>query len=133
MKLNELEEIDLDDMNEKKTPIKEEDKIKVIDEQQIIYKKNKKKTRSCKKKKILTAREVFINDPSKNNLQGFESNFAKTYKYNVLTFLPIFLFEQFTRVANVYFLLISILQVRFIFFFHFSIFSNTFFYFLKKF
>lgn len=35
-----------------------------------------------------------------------------TSKYNVITFLPINLFEQFQEVANTYFLFLLILQVR---------------------
>lgn len=42
-------------------------------------------------------------------LQG---NAIKTYKYNVLTFLPLNLYEQFKRAANLYFLALLILQVR---------------------
>lgn len=38
----------------------------------------------------------------------FESNRVVTSKYNIITFLPIFLFEMFSRVAYLYFLL----QVR---------------------
>lgn len=40
-----------------------------------------------------------------------QDNHIKTSKYNVLTFLPINLFEQFQRVANAYFLVLLILQV----------------------
>ena len=35
----------------------------------------------------------------------FASNKVVTSKYNVVTFLPIFLFEMFSRVAYLYFLL----------------------------
>lgn len=35
-----------------------------------------------------------------------------TSKYNIVTFLPINLFEQFQEVANTYFLFLLILQVR---------------------
>ena len=48
---------------------------------------------------------------AKNQQQGFCDNVVITYKYNLLTYLPLFLFSQFKRVANVYFLLISILQL----------------------
>ena len=37
---------------------------------------------------------------------------VKTSKYNIINFLPKNLWEQFQRVANVYFLLISLLQAR---------------------
>uniref|UniRef100_A0A668ATZ3 Phospholipid-transporting ATPase n=1 Tax=Myripristis murdjan TaxID=586833 RepID=A0A668ATZ3_9TELE len=40
-----------------------------------------------------------------------QGNAIKTYKYNVLTFLPLNLFEQFKRAANLYFLGLLILQV----------------------
>ena len=42
----------------------------------------------------------------------FQGNAIKTYKYNVLTFLPLNLYEQFKRAANLYFLALLILQVR---------------------
>lgn len=42
-------------------------------------------------------------------LQG---NAIKTYKYNVLTFIPLNLYEQFKRAANLYFLALLILQVH---------------------
>lgn len=41
-----------------------------------------------------------------------QGNAIKTYKYNLVTFLPLNLFEQFKRAANSYFLVLLILQVR---------------------
>nr|XP_003406331.1 phospholipid-transporting ATPase IC isoform X2 [Loxodonta africana] len=40
----------------------------------------------------------------------YATNAIRTYKYNVFTFLPLNLFEQFKRVANFYFLILLILQ-----------------------
>lgn len=40
-----------------------------------------------------------------------QSNCIKTSKYNIITFLPVNLFEQFQEVANTYFLFLLILQV----------------------
>lgn len=40
-----------------------------------------------------------------------QDNRIKTSKYNVFTFLPVNLFEQFQRVANAYFVILLILQV----------------------
>ncbi|KAK1410720.1 hypothetical protein QVD17_37259 [Tagetes erecta] len=57
------------------------------------------------------SRLVYINDPVKSN-ESFEfaGNSIRTSKYSVLTFLPRNLFEQFHRVAYVYFLIIAILN-----------------------
>ncbi|KGL84223.1 putative phospholipid-transporting ATPase ID, partial [Tinamus guttatus] len=41
----------------------------------------------------------------------YASNCIKTSKYNVVTFLPVNLFEQFQEVANTYFLFLLILQL----------------------
>uniref|UniRef100_A0A8D0L310 P-type ATPase N-terminal domain-containing protein n=1 Tax=Sphenodon punctatus TaxID=8508 RepID=A0A8D0L310_SPHPU len=40
-----------------------------------------------------------------------QNNCIKTSKYNVVTFLPVNLFEQFQEVANTYFLFLLILQL----------------------
>ncbi|KAL8532568.1 hypothetical protein ACS0TY_008962 [Phlomoides rotata] len=55
-------------------------------------------------------RTVFCNDRDANALAKFKGNSVSTTKYDVLTFLPKGLFEQFRRVANLYFLMISILS-----------------------
>ncbi|KAG7477124.1 hypothetical protein MATL_G00090800 [Megalops atlanticus] len=41
----------------------------------------------------------------------YSGNAIKTYKYNVITFIPLNLFEQFKRAANLYFLALLILQI----------------------
>ncbi|TSK28102.1 Phospholipid-transporting ATPase IA [Bagarius yarrelli] len=53
------------------------------------------------------ARLVFINQPQ---FTKFCSNRVSTAKYNVLTFLPRFLYSQFRRAANSFFLFIALLQ-----------------------
>ncbi|XP_074309802.1 phospholipid-transporting ATPase 3-like [Silene latifolia] len=57
-----------------------------------------------------THRTIYCNEPDANSLARFKENSVSTTKYNVLTFLPKGLFEQFRRVANLYFLMISILS-----------------------
>ena len=42
-----------------------------------------------------------------------QDNAIKTSKYNIFTFLPLNLFEQFQRLANAYFLFLLCLQVTF--------------------
>ncbi|KAF3854965.1 hypothetical protein F7725_023020 [Dissostichus mawsoni] len=56
-------------------------------------------------------RHVKANARDYNENFSYADNHIKTSKYNVLTFLPINLFEQFQRVANAYFLLLLILQL----------------------
>ncbi|XP_067412224.1 probable phospholipid-transporting ATPase IM [Emydura macquarii macquarii] len=56
-------------------------------------------------------RRVKANDHEHNEKFQYANNRIKTSKYNILTFLPINLFEQFQRVANAYFLFLLILQL----------------------
>lgn len=60
-------------------------------------------------------RQIWFNDTPKNSTHrsshGYANNVVSTGKYTVLTFIPKTLFEFFRIVANVYFLVISILQV----------------------
>ncbi|XP_050653086.1 probable phospholipid-transporting ATPase IM isoform X5 [Macaca thibetana thibetana] len=56
-------------------------------------------------------RIVKANDREYNEKFQYADNRIHTSKYNILTFLPINLFEQFQRVANAYFLCLLILQL----------------------
>ncbi|KAH9329629.1 hypothetical protein KI387_001737 [Taxus chinensis] len=57
------------------------------------------------------SRLIFINDPDKtNDKYEFAGNRITTSKYSVITFLPRNLFEQFHRVAYIYFLMLIILN-----------------------
>ncbi|XP_061409847.1 phospholipid-transporting ATPase ID-like isoform X1 [Lethenteron reissneri] len=56
-------------------------------------------------------RHLKANDREFNEKFQYATNRIKTSKYNVVTFLPVNLFEQFQRVANAYFLFLLILQL----------------------
>ncbi|XP_037539634.1 phospholipid-transporting ATPase ID [Nematolebias whitei] len=56
-------------------------------------------------------RRVKANAPEYNGKFSYADNHIKTSKYNVFTFLPVNLFEQFQRVANAYFVVLLILQL----------------------
>ncbi|KDP21262.1 hypothetical protein JCGZ_21733 [Jatropha curcas] len=56
-------------------------------------------------------RTIYCNDREANLPVRFKGNSISTTKYNFFTFLPKGLFEQFRRVANCYFLFISILSM----------------------
>ena len=57
-------------------------------------------------------RTIYLNQspPPGDVAVKFKSNQISTAKYTVITFLPKFLYEQFRRVANCFFLLIGLLQ-----------------------
>uniref|UniRef100_A0A674PFF9 Phospholipid-transporting ATPase n=1 Tax=Takifugu rubripes TaxID=31033 RepID=A0A674PFF9_TAKRU len=50
-------------------------------------------------------------DEPRNRLSVYSNNCIMTSKYNIITFLPVNLFEQFQEVANTYFLFLLILQL----------------------
>ncbi|XP_055781024.1 phospholipid-transporting ATPase ID-like isoform X1 [Salvelinus fontinalis] len=64
-----------------------------------------------KKKWTEEERRVRANDREYNEKFQYASNCIVTSKYNVVTFLPVNLFEQFQEVANTYFLFLLILQL----------------------
>ncbi|EMP28219.1 Putative phospholipid-transporting ATPase FetA [Chelonia mydas] len=56
-------------------------------------------------------RRVRANAREYNEKFQYASNCIQTSKYNIITFLPVNLFEQFQEVANTYFLFLLILQL----------------------
>ncbi|KAL4486127.1 hypothetical protein ABPG72_012180 [Tetrahymena utriculariae] len=54
--------------------------------------------------------DVQMDDRVKNQISPFPSNFIKTSHYTLIDFLPMSLLLQFKRYANIYFLIIAILQ-----------------------
>ncbi|KAF3839746.1 hypothetical protein F7725_018463 [Dissostichus mawsoni] len=66
---------------------------------------------TSKKKRTEEERKVRANDREYNEKFQYASNCIMTSKYNIVTFLPVNLFEQFQEVANTYFLFLLILQL----------------------
>lgn len=58
----------------------------------------------------LGPRIIHLNNPPANQANKYVDNQVSTAKYNVATFLPKFLFEQFSKYANIFFLFTSALQ-----------------------
>ncbi|EYU45866.1 hypothetical protein ABFS82_04G095300 [Erythranthe guttata] len=59
------------------------------------------------------SRIVYCNQPQMHEQKPLKycTNYISTTKYNVITFLPKAIFEQFRRVANLYFLLAAVLSL----------------------
>ncbi|EGC31992.1 hypothetical protein DICPUDRAFT_49853 [Dictyostelium purpureum] len=60
---------------------------------------------------IGNCRTIHINNHEYNLLYKYTNNYVKTSKYSLVTFVPLNLFEQFCRLANFYFLIVSCLQL----------------------
>ena len=58
----------------------------------------------------LGPRLIYLNNPPANAQARYVDNHVSTAKYNVATFLPKFLFEQFSKYANLFFLFTAALQ-----------------------
>ena len=59
------------------------------------------------KQKTPSSRKILLNQPQ---LAKFKDNSVSTGKYTVISFLPKFLYEQFRKYANIFFLTIGLLQ-----------------------
>ena len=58
----------------------------------------------------LGPRIIHLNNPPANSQNKYVDNHVSTAKYNLATFLPKFLFEQFSKYANLFFLFTAALQ-----------------------
>lgn len=56
-------------------------------------------------------RIIFVNAP--HQPAKYKNNHITTAKYSYLSFVPLFLFEQFRRYSNCFFLFIALMQVNF--------------------
>lgn len=62
-------------------------------------------------KRLTGERLLYLNDSTRNQREfKFMNNHVSTTKYNVLTFLPKFLLEQFSKYANLFFLFTACIQ-----------------------
>uniref|UniRef100_A0A3P9KM76 Phospholipid-transporting ATPase n=1 Tax=Oryzias latipes TaxID=8090 RepID=A0A3P9KM76_ORYLA len=82
----------------------------------VVLHLHKKKKSQCdggeaRKRRTEEERKVKANDREYNEKFQYASNCIVTSKYNIVTFLPVNLFEQFQEVANTYFLFLLILQL----------------------
>ncbi|QRV83950.1 phospholipid-translocating P-type ATPase [Ceratobasidium sp. AG-Ba] len=55
-------------------------------------------------------RTIWLNDYARNLSEGYPTNYVSTSKYNIATFIPKFLVEQFSKYANVFFLFTAFIQ-----------------------
>lgn len=58
----------------------------------------------------LGPRIIHLNNPPANSANKYVDNHISTAKYNIATFIPKFLFEQFSKFANLFFLFTAALQ-----------------------
>ncbi|KAF6739741.1 Phospholipid-transporting ATPase ID [Oryzias melastigma] len=81
----------------------------------VVFRLHKKKQQcdggEAKRRRTEEERKVKANDREYNEKFQYASNCIVTSKYNIITFLPVNLFEQFQEVANTYFLFLLILQL----------------------
>ncbi|CAO1620976.1 unnamed protein product [Jaminaea pallidilutea] len=103
---------------------REEAELQASDEAPAPSKLAASSSSAAKKGIAPTRRNVYLNVPlpasettgkTADPKTRYPRNRVRTSKYNVVTFLPRFLFEQFHRLANVYFLGLVVIQIPTIF------------------
>ncbi|XP_041438313.1 phospholipid-transporting ATPase VA isoform X2 [Xenopus laevis] len=87
-----------------------EPKCQVAKDEEDNVKRKKKKRKNRKESKVRTVRSNLLFYESDNPNRHYAGNSIKTTKYTALSFLPKNLFEQFHRLANVYFVFIALLN-----------------------
>lgn len=76
------------------------------------FKLKRKQRKLDQKAKEEASRKIYVNiADSSREYADFVPNKIRTAKYNIVTFLPKNLFEQFRRIANFYFLVLVLLQL----------------------
>eukprot|EP00743_Colponemidia_sp_Colp-15_P004663 GILK01005024.1.p1 GENE.GILK01005024.1~~GILK01005024.1.p1 ORF type:complete len:1174 (-),score=231.08 GILK01005024.1:215-3736(-) len=76
----------------------------------LVQSKEKRKKKKEPVEKKAEDRTIYANSPQQNAAFKFPNNAISTSKYSILTFLPKNLYQQFRKLANVYFLIIAVLQ-----------------------
>jgi len=74
-------------------------------------KKDEESSDDEEEEETIEPRLISVNKPDINFLQKFADNYVSTTKYKFWNFLPKNLFEQFRRVANIYFLVIALITL----------------------
>ena len=130
-KLYEFDTYNNDDNSNDESLLDEDDKEKIfINNNSINDNKNKNKNINSKNKKILKENKkennsfnyivkidkyIRTNNHNKKLLnerkESIPKNSISTSKYTYFNFLPKILFEQFSKIANIYFLIIAFFQV----------------------
>ncbi|KAG8908110.1 hypothetical protein FRC00_011425, partial [Tulasnella sp. 408] len=65
-----------------------------------------------RQKALAPERKIWLNDHPSNEAEGYCSNYVSTTKYNLVTFVPKFLLEQFSKYANVFFLFTGLCYIE---------------------
>ena len=79
--------------------------------ERINNKDSERKNSTIYEKKNINARKLYVNNSGKNKLKYlYPNNFVRTSKYTWYNYFPKSLLLQFKRYANVYFLMIMIIQ-----------------------
>jgi hypothetical protein len=86
----------------------------------VLKTKGKERARDCwqsllelaglKERPLTGERTIWLNDPVRNSASKFKHNSVSTSKYNLVTFFPKFLYEQFSKYANLFFLFTACIQ-----------------------